>query len=132
MTLYIIRGASGSGKSTYAGTLVAADAVFEADQFFMRDGRYEWDGTRLKDAHADCLLRTRAAMESGRHSAVAVANTFTKRWEMQPYIDLAEDMGWEVVVYRTTSRYPNLHGVPDEAVQRMRDRMESVDGETLV
>ena len=48
--LYILRGIPGSGKSTYGKKIVdsAIDAgfsaiKFEADDFFMKDGKYNWN-----------------------------------------------------------------------------------------
>ena len=92
--LFVVRGLPGSGKSTYAKTLVQPSAHFEADQYFVRGGKYNFDPSKLKDAHADCLARTRKAMVEGKHKRVAVSNTFTMKWEVQPYIDLAKELGW--------------------------------------
>ncbi len=50
--LYIVRGIPGSGKSTFAKQLVGADfLVCEADKYFMVDGEYKFDATKLKQAH---------------------------------------------------------------------------------
>ena len=53
-TLYIIRGIPGSGKSTLAKKLVGDDNYFEADMYFLQDGIYEFDITKIKDAHDWC------------------------------------------------------------------------------
>ncbi len=134
-TLFIIRGVSGSGKTTLAAALDGGEAVptyhAEADQFFMVDGEYRFDPTRLKQAHADCLVRADAAMMSGDYSRVIVSNTFTQVWEFQPYLDLARARGWRVSVIHMETRHANTHGVPEEAVKRMLARWEpfnSVNG----
>ena len=127
--LYIVGGLPGSGKSTYARTLVAPSAHFEADQYFMKGGKYVFDPSKLKDAHGDCLARTRKAMASGKHKVVAVSNTFTMKWEVQPYIDLGNELGWTVRVIRMTGDYGSIHDVPKDSIERMRGRFEPIDGE---
>jgi len=70
--LFIIRGLSGSGKTTLANVLAnyprqydySADGVFEhpvlsADDYFLdKEGKYNWVGTLLPEAHAWCLNST--------------------------------------------------------------------------
>ena len=40
--LYLLRGLPGSGKSTLARHI--GDAFVEADMFFLKNGKYEFDG----------------------------------------------------------------------------------------
>lgn len=83
-TLTIIRGLPGSGKTTLAQQL--GQPYFEADQFFMdATGNYSFQANRLGEAHAWCLESVKATLESGQDCTVS--NTFTRRWEMQPYMD---------------------------------------------
>ena len=52
-TLYIVRGIPGSGKSTLAKTL--GGKHYEADMFFIDgEGHYNFDFTKIKDAHQWC------------------------------------------------------------------------------
>jgi len=58
--LILLRGLPGSGKSTLAKSL---DGIhIEADQFFMIDGEYRFDASKLKDAHNYCFTRTKSYM----------------------------------------------------------------------
>ena len=50
--LYLLRGLPGSGKSTLAKSL--GGKHFEADMYFVRDGEYQFDVTKLKEAHEWC------------------------------------------------------------------------------
>lgn len=52
-TLYIMRGVPGSGKSTLANQLAEGDEsrILSTDQFFMKDGTYQFDGKMLGKAH---------------------------------------------------------------------------------
>ena len=129
MELILVRGPSGSGKSTYAKTLTGTH--IETDDYWLRpDGEYDFNYKLLKQAHAWCREEVEYAMEFQVN--VIVANTFTQLWEMQPYLDMAEENGYEVKVYRMTNQYGNTHGVPKDVVQKQTDRMEDYPGEVLV
>lgn len=95
----------------------------EADHFFETAYGYAFDRNKLRDAHDKCQSNAFHAMRSGRN--VVVANTFTQRWEMAPYIDEARRIGHRVSIITATGEWQNEHGVPDEAIQRMRDRWEA-------
>lgn len=125
--LRLIRGLPGSGKSTMARAM--ADFVHvEADQFFMRGGRYEFDAHELGEAHADCLKRATEALAQSKN--VVVSNTFSRLWEMDTYVALAKRTGATLEVIEAKGEYPNVHGVPDEKIAQMRARWESFEGET--
>ena len=97
----------------------------EADQYFERDGAYRFDAAKLTKAHALCLERTKDSMARGVRCVVA--NTFTRRWEMQPYMDAAKAAGVPVRVIEARGAWENCHGVPADAIKRMRERWEFVD-----
>lgn len=121
--VYIIRGVPGSGKSTLARKLAAPENIFEADQYFYKDGEYKFDSTKLKDAHADCAARFIDAVHAER-TPLVVSNTSTKVWEFERYIDVGRAHGYSVCVIRLESQFGNVHGVPDDKVKAMLDRME--------
>lgn len=128
-TMFLIRGVSGSGKSTLAKLLCAANTDVlsyhaEADQYFMVNGKYEFKPEKLQHAHADCIARVEDAMVSGGFGRVVVSNTFTRLWELEPYIILATRLGWRYSVIHMETRHGNEHGVPDEAIERMLARWE--------
>jgi len=75
--LILIRGLSGSGKSTLAKQMKGV-VHFEADMFFMKDGKYCYEPSRIKDAHAWCQSKTLRALRSGKDTVVS--NTFTCLW----------------------------------------------------
>jgi len=130
LKLILIRGVSGSGKTTYAKKLQAEDPSlwhYEADMYFERNGEYEFDPMKLKDAHKWCKTQTQIDLMLGR--SVIVSNTFTQKWEIQPYIELGEKYGAEVFIKKATGNYQNVHGVPQEALERMRSRWEVLENE---
>lgn len=119
-TLYLIRGVPGSGKSTLARAIAQAthSAHLEADLFFMGLDGYRYDHKKIPEAHAWCQARALEYLKQGQD--VAVANTFSRIWEMQPYLD----MGFPVVVIECKGNWPNIHGCPEASIQKMRDRWE--------
>lgn len=122
--LFVIRGVSGSGKTTLAHSI--ADAVCSADDYFTdNEGNYNFDASKLKDAHEDCRTRVEQFMTLNE-SKIAVANTFTQKWEFTPYIKLAAQYGYRVHTIIVENRHggENVHGVPDEVLTRMRNRFD--------
>ena len=120
-TLYLIRGIPGSGKTTLANAMVDAlqASHVETDQFFETPEGYKFDGWKLKAAHEWCQSTVKDRLTAG--DTVIVSNTFTRVWEMQPYLD----MGFPVVILECKGTWNSVHPVPAEAIQKMRDRWET-------
>jgi predicted kinase len=115
--IYLVRGIPGSGKSTFAKQLTSN--VFEADHYFYdNDGNYNFIASEIKEAHKECQQYVGYAMESNTPK-IAVSNTFTQEWELQPYYELAIKYG-----YYVTSIIVNEHGVPEDKIQLMKNRFE--------
>ena len=57
-------------------------------------------------------------------SRIVVANTFTEEWEMEKYFEIAERYKYRVHTLVVENRHggENVHGVPDEKVNQMRNR----------
>ena len=119
--LLIIRGLPGSGKSTLAKTFT--DRVhIETDMYFSLDGPYNWDGSKLGKAHKWCQDQVRSALIEGKK--VVVSNTFTKKWEMQPYFDTAKELNISIQVIELHTQYGNIHGISEDKVKKMKSRWE--------
>ncbi len=120
--LILLRGLPGSGKSTFAKTLGGIHV--EADHYFMKDGEYKFDASKLKQAHEHCRTSTEGWMMEGYN--IVVSNTFTQEWEMEPYFGLAKDYGYRVVCLIVENRHGgvNEHGVPADKLEAMKDRFE--------
>jgi chloramphenicol 3-O-phosphotransferase len=129
--LFLVRGLPGSGKSSIARAISAKSV--SADDFFMQGDKYVFDPKKLGDAHAYCQNTTAHFLSLHEVYSVSVANTFTCRWEMEPYLLIAEKVGARIVVIDTfdaglddaaLSRI-NVHGVPVESIAAMRARWEA-------
>mmetsp|Transcript_133379 Transcript_133379/g.345225 ORF Transcript_133379/g.345225 Transcript_133379/m.345225 type:complete len:976 (+) Transcript_133379:762-3689(+) len=109
--LFILRGAPGVGKTEYAMQQLADSVEFDpedevavrlthicsADDFFERfsgtQAVYKFDPNKVDSYHAKNETRVRLAMEAGIHP-LYVDCTNMRRWEMKPYIELADRLGY--------------------------------------
>jgi len=127
-TLYLVRGVPGSGKSTFAKTL--GGTHFETDNYFMVEGEYKFDFTKLKEAHQWCQDSVNTAMilnhTTGQNEVIVVSNTFTQEWEMESYYKMAETWGYRVFSVIVENRHGgiNQHGVPEDKLEIMKNRFE--------
>lgn len=131
MKLTIIRGLPGSGKTTMANKIAGeGDAVVAADDFFSMSGEYRFSPNKLGEAHSWCQEEARKALTEGRD--VVVHNTFSTRWEMEPYLKMGEEVGADIEVLNLFDSGLSdaelvercVHGVGIYSMQRMRERWE--------
>ncbi len=122
MALVLIRGLPGSGKSTIAKSLYGF-VHLEADMYFVDAvGNYQYEKARIKDAHEWCQRETKKYLEAGKD--VVVSNTFTRRCEIEPYIKIADAIGITPNVLIAAGKFENVHGVPADVIENMRNRWE--------
>ena len=122
--LYILRGLPGSGKSTIAESLGGYN--LEADTYFTDDdGEYNFDPSKLPEAHKWCQSMVEELMTENVERII-LSNTSTQEWEMRPYVDMAEENGYSVFSLIVENRHGgnNIHGVPSESIERMKNRFE--------
>ena len=135
-TLILIRGLSGAGKATLADIITGEDEEREAvsvDDFFVDDaGVYKFEPNSIKQAHKWCLEETTELLHDKEINLVVVHNTFTRKFEVDPYRDLADKMKVRFSVINLYDGGCNdsqlsersQYGVPSYIIQMQRQRWE--------
>lgn len=120
--LILLRGLPGSGKSTLAKRI--CNQHVEADMYFLQDGEYKFDASKLKQAHEWCKNQTEEYMLQGYN--VVVSNTFTQEKELEPYYQLAKKYGYRVHSLIVENRHGgvNEHDVPQDTLEKMKNRFK--------
>ncbi len=143
--MYIMRGVSGSGKSTRAKQLQGSGAIFSTDDFFMEGEEYKFDPVKIVEAHKWNQRRVWDAARKGI-DPIVVDNTTTQGWEAKPYVVIAMTEGYDIDIVEPDSPWwshfgPNMseeelqslaetlvsktvHGVPVEGILNMLKRWE--------
>lgn len=121
--LFLLRGIPGAGKTSLANSI--GGSHFEADMYFMNDGVYTFDPSKLPNAHGWCLGQAEKAMASSEPKVI-VSNTFTQEWEMKKYYELAEVHGYRVFSLIVENRHGgiNEHNVPADKLDAMKKRFQ--------
>ena len=98
---------------------------------------YRFDSALIAHAHIWCVEQVRNEFARKRSTGVVVHNTFTQRWEMEPYLALARANGARVIVTRLYDGgctdeelcARGEHSVPLDIIQKMRASWEENWGE---
>lgn len=132
--LILIRGVSGSGKTSFAEFLIyhllgdCTDSTMVcADSFFYdEEGNYNFDSSRLWEAHEWCRESVKNEMIEDEGDII-VHNTFTTQREIDPYIDLAAEHDYNVISLIVENRHGNkdVHNVPEDILDRQERRLRN-------
>lgn len=140
--LILMRGISSSGKSTRANELMkeALESglrvkICSTDHYFMKEGQYCFDPSKLPDNHAKNEERARGLMAEGM-DVVIIDNTNIRPEWYAHYIELARKLGYEVeqeivwvdleTALRRNQERPDRN-IPEEVIRRQyEDFMEFV------
>lgn len=132
--LTLVRGLPGSGKTSFVwrciGDSLEKSKQIATDDFFMVDGRYQFDPKLLPENHEKCRLQVEEWLKEGYN--VWVHNTFVRRWEIAPYERLSKEIGTKFDVISKGDggctdeelAARNSHGVPAEKIAQMRSNWE--------
>jgi len=133
--MIMMRGVPGSGKSYLAEQLAKLAAktgsvvLYSTDEFFMSEGQYKFDPTKLGKYHMQNIERAAKAAENGVDTII-IDNTNIRHWEMRAYAQIADKNGYEVEFVESNSPWArdavecarrNTHGVPlDKIIQMLQ------------
>lgn len=130
MIVWILRGISGAGKSTFS-KIFENSKVVSADFYHERTGTYKYDIKNVQVAHGWCLRLFVRELESNDCDHLIVDNTNIHLEYISPYVRLAQafNMEFYIVEFHTPmidAITRNVHGTPDEAIRRMFNAMAIV------
>jgi predicted DNA-binding transcriptional regulator YafY/predicted kinase len=138
-TVIINRGIPASGKSTFAKNIVKTivDNGFSAircstDDFFMVDGEYRFDQSKLRRYHTLNQQNFENALKDDMYLVIC-DNTNIEPWEANVYYQLAKKYNYEVILMDFESRDLDLHlqvqsnddynhNIPQEVLEDMYQR----------
>lgn len=137
---YLIRGVPGSGRTslaksfelTYKGHGLTT-SIIEANDYFMENGVYNFNPVLLKEAHDDCIERTKQALTDNTTDVVIVTNTFIHKWEIDPYLEMMDYIKnivvFDVIVAKGGTG--STHDVPLKTIEKMKRNFEELPDELL-
>lgn len=121
--LILVRGIPGSGKSTFAKHISKNGIIFEADMFFLDNGEYKFDISKIHLAHRWCFKNVEKALESGCEEVI-VSNTFVKESQLNRYIKLGKKYNCIItsIIVETRHDGTSVHNVPEETIIDMKTK----------
>lgn len=126
--LIILRGISGSGKSTFANLIASPCCICCADDYFTdADGNYNFDASKLGEAHKQCMNLFDQALKDDFITNIVIANTNTKPSDYQYYVDKASKHDINIIYIVLEKRHDNksIHDVPDNVLQRQYQNLNN-------
>ena len=128
----ILAGLPGSGKSKLAKELEALNTntrIVSSDAYFMHNGEYKFDPSKLGEAHDQCWKDytgtcDRAGNWTHSGGLLIVDNTNTSPFELAPYVRYAAGLRIPALTLFVSRTFElcvrdQIHGVSLETMQRM-------------
>lgn len=126
-SILLLRHISGAGSSTFANylkDLYPSCVICSADDYFIVDGEYKFDASKLGKAHSGCQEKFSKAVDNGE-KLIIVANTLTTQKEFSLYEDYGKTNGYTVffIVLENRHNGKDIHGLNEETLQRQENRL---------
>lgn len=147
--VYLLRGYSGAGKSTYANKLKEKSPnliICSSDSYFMKDGKYVFDVKKLGSNHLKCYNAFVEALCLRKD--VCVDNTNVKLTDVKKYLDFVVRLNkethdeYEINVVTVVSNtleeaisyrvdQPDDKNVPADKIEEMRNTLLTVPDDLI-
>lgn len=103
-TLYIMRGISGSGKSTFAKQIQSHEGgvIYSTDEFRYQNGKYVFDPEKNVEQHHANQKRAIEAMQAGI-TPIIIDNINVTLDQARPYIDAGLEYGYNIQLRQPTT-----------------------------
>jgi len=143
-TVIINRGVPASGKSSFAKEIVSTfkskglrATTHSTDDFFMVDGEYRFDESKLREYHLKNQDAFFEALKSGV-DLVICDNTNIEPWEAKVYYNMAREFHYKVILmnfkprdveahFQDQNNEAYKHNIPKEILEAMLERYECYD-----
>lgn len=125
-TCIILRGCSGSGKTTFCDLIAYPKVVCCADDYFYdTEGNYNWNASEIGNAHSYCRERFDVALDD-EIANIILDNTNTKESDWKYYVDEATKAGYRITFVVLENRHGNkdLHNLPEQTLQRQENAIK--------
>lgn len=124
---YIVRGVSGSGKSTFSARFAALMNAphLEADKLlYDEEGVYQWTREAVTWAHKETYNTISSLMDENTPDIV-LSDTSARPRDLKIYLDLAKEKGYLItcLVMEKHHNNPSLHDVSEETLEKQRQRI---------
>lgn len=127
MNVIILRGVSGSGKTTISKLFSDSVTVSADDYFTDKEGNYNFNPEFLGRAHDECYRKFVYQVDWNAYDTIIVANTNTSSKEFERYEEYAKSKGCKVFHLVVENRHGNesIHNVPQHVIERQTNKLKN-------
>lgn len=122
MSLLIVRGLPGSGKSTFANVYYPDWLHIERDMFYMKFGIYQYDNAKFSQASEWCARMVEEAMAKGMDCILTTCCLSVRAVDF--YKEIAKRHSQPYTIIKCKGKYGTVHKVPQSVLQSMASKWE--------